>query len=79
MSLSADVIYSLALLAEAAVLQYAFAYAMDPKRHSLHSWFVRTPEEPRDPKKIKELKQFLMDLVLAIFLGLAHFQPFGNG
>jgi hypothetical protein len=76
MGLSADVIYSLALLAEAGVLQYAFAYAMDPKRHSLHSWFVRTPEEPRDPKKIKELKQFLMDLVLAIFFGVGPFSAF---
>src|SRR6266436_6642551 len=76
MNWSAYVIFSLALLAEATVLQYALAYAMDLKRHSLRSWFMRTPQEPRNPKKIKELKQFLIDSVLAVFFGVGPFSVF---
>ena len=68
-----EVIYSSVLLAEAVVLQYALAYAMHPENNSIRSWLARTPEEPRDPKKTKELKQFLIDLILATFFGVGPF------
>ena len=34
------------------------------------SWFVRTPEIPKDPEKKKEFIGFLMDLVLAFIFGV---------
>lgn len=36
----------------------------------LRSWFMRTPEIPKDPEKKKELIGFLMDVVLAFIFGV---------
>ncbi len=66
-------VYGLLLLAEAVCAQYAWAYTMHPENHSLRSWFVCSPRNPSDPKKLKELKGFLVDLLLAAFFGVAPF------
>jgi hypothetical protein len=68
-----ETVLILALLAEAAVAEYALLYTDHPECHSFRSWFTRTPSWPTDPRKIKELTGFLVGLLLTAFFGVAPF------
>jgi len=69
--LMAKLLASVAILLEVTVSWYSLAYVFEPEKHSLSSWFARTPPSSGDLRPTtRGLFPFLVDFAVACLFGV---------